>query len=168
MSDFAPARSRTRRNATDTYLTFALGEETFALSILRIREIIGIIGITPMPGMPPHVRGVLDLRGKVIPVVDLRCRLGFTPVPDRKRTCIVIVQVGNLADAILVGLVVDRVCDVRDIPPSAIEAPPHFGQVADASCITGVGKCGKQVVMLLDTERVSGREEFALPTAAKD
>ncbi len=70
MSDIAPPRSRTRRNATDTYLTFALGEESFALPILRVREIIGITDITRVPRMPAHVRGVLNLRGKVIPVID--------------------------------------------------------------------------------------------------
>lgn len=168
MSDLAPPRSRTRRNATDTYLTFALGEESFALPILRIREIIGITEITPVPRMPAHVRGVLNLRGKVVPVVDLRCRLGFKPVPDHKRTCIVIVQIGAGADAFLVGLVVDRVSEVRDIPPTAIEPPPQFGHAADNDCITGVGKSGKHVVMMLDTDRVAGREELAQPTAAKE
>ncbi len=168
MSDLAPPRSRTRRNATDTYLTFALGDESFALPILRIREIIGITEITPVPRMPPHVRGVLNLRGKVVPVVDLRCRLGFKPVPDHKRTCIVIVQVGAGAEAFLVGLVVDRVSEVRDIPPTAIEPPPQFGPVADNDCITGVGKSGKHVVMMLDTDRVAGREEVTTPAAGKE
>ncbi len=164
MSEHAPPRSRTRRNATDTYLTFALGDESFALPILRVREIIGITDITPVPRMPPHVRGVLNLRGKVIPVIDLRRRMGFEPVPDHKRTCIVIVQTGNGADSILVGAVVDRVSEVRDIPPSQIEPPPQFGATADLGCITGVGKGGKHVVMLLDTDRVAGREELATGT----
>ncbi|HAT09948.1 MAG TPA: chemotaxis protein CheW [Planctomycetes bacterium] len=160
MSEHAPPRSRTRRNATDTYLTFALGDESFALPILRVREIIGITDITPVPRMPAHVRGVLNLRGKVIPVIDLRRRMGFEPVPDHKRTCIVIVQTGSGAEAILVGAVVDRVSEVRDIPPSQIEPPPQFGAIADPGCITGVGKGGKHVVMLLDTDRVAGREEL--------
>jgi purine-binding chemotaxis protein CheW len=164
MSEHAPPRSRTRRNATDTYLTFALGDESFALPILRVREIIGITDITPVPRMPPHVRGVLNLRGKVIPVIDLRRRMGFDPVPDHKRTCIVIVQTGTGTDAILVGAVVDRVSEVRDIPPSQIEPPPQFGAAADLGCITGVGKGGKHVVMLLDTDRVAGREELAAGT----
>jgi purine-binding chemotaxis protein CheW len=164
MSEHAPPRSRTRRNATDTYLTFALGEESFALPILRVREIIGITDITPVPRMPPHVRGVLNLRGKVIPVIDLRRRMGFEPVPDHKRTCIVIVQTGSGADSILVGAVVDRVSEVRDIPPSQIEPPPQFGATADAGCITGVGKGGKHVVMLLDTDRVAGRDELTAST----
>jgi purine-binding chemotaxis protein CheW len=168
MSDISPPRSRTRRNATNTYLTFALGEESFALPILRIREIIGITEVTPVPRMPEHVRGVLNLRGKVVPVIDLRRRLGFKPAPDHKRTCIVIVQLGTGAEIILVGLVVDRVSEVRDIPPTAIEPPPQFGPVADNDCITGVGKSGKHVVMMLDTDRVAGREVLVQPAAAKE
>lgn len=167
MSDTAPPRSRTRRNATDTYLTFALGDESFALPILRVREIIGITDITAVPRMPPHVRGVLNLRGKVIPVIDLRRRLGFEPAPDHKRTCIVIVQTGTGAEAILVGAVVDRVSEVRDIPPGAIEPPPQFGSAADLGCITGVGKGGKHVVMILDTDRVAGREDLVPSSSAK-
>lgn len=166
MSEAVPQRSRTRRNATDTYLTFALGDETFALPILRVREIIGITEITPVPRMPAHVRGVLNLRGKVIPVIDLRRRLGFEPIPDHKRTCIVIVQAGSGADAILIGTVVDRVSEVRDIPPAQIEPPPQFGAGTDSGCITGVGKGGKHVVMLLDTDRVAGRDELAKTGAA--
>ncbi len=162
----SPSRSRTRRNATDTYLTVTLGTEYFALPILRVREIIGITEITPVPRMPTHVRGVLNLRGKVIPVIDLRRRLGFEPVPDHKRTCIVIVQAGNGADQIQVGAVVDRVSEVRDIPPGAIEPPPRMGNAIDLACITGVGKNGKQVVMLLDIDRVAGREEIAAAAAA--
>jgi purine-binding chemotaxis protein CheW len=97
-------------------------------------------------------------------VIDLRRRMGFDPVPDHKRTCIVIVQTGTGTDAILVGAVVDRVSEVRDIPPSQIEPPPQFGAAADLGCITGVGKGGKHVVMLLDTDRVAGREELAAGT----
>lgn len=161
MNDHATApRSRTRRNATDTYLTFALGDENFALPILRVREIIGITDITPVPRMPPHVRGVLNLRGKVIPVIDLRRRLGFEPIPDHKRTCIVIVQAGSGADAILIGAVVDRVSEVRDIPPGSVEPPPRLGSGVDLACITGVGKSGKHVVMLLDVDRVAGRDDI--------
>ncbi len=163
----APTRSRTRRNATDTYLTFALGDESFALPILRVREIIGITDITPVPRMPAHVRGVLNLRGKVIPVIDLRRRLGFDTVDDQKRTCIVIIQAGSGADAILVGLVVDRVNEVSDIPPSAIEPPPRLGAGVDLACITGVGKSAKSVVMMLDTDRVAGRDEMpSLPSTS--
>jgi purine-binding chemotaxis protein CheW len=166
MTDHATApRSRTRRNATDTYLTFALGEESFALPILRVREIIGITDITPVPRMPAHVRGVLNLRGKVIPVIDLRRRLGFEPIADHKRTCIVIVQAGTGADAILIGAIVDRVSEVRDIPPTAIEPPPRLGANVDLACITGVGKSGKHVVMLLDVDRVAGRDEIAAAAA---
>jgi purine-binding chemotaxis protein CheW len=164
MSEHAPApsRSRTRRNATDTFLTFALGDESFALPILRVREIIGITDVTPVPRMPAHVRGVLNLRGKVIPVIDLRRRLGFDPLPDSKRTCIVIIQTGTGTEAVQIGVVVDRVSEVRDIPPSAIEPPPQLGASVDLACITGVGKSGKHVVMLLDADRVAGREELAV------
>jgi purine-binding chemotaxis protein CheW len=163
MTDHAtPPRGRTRRSAAETYLTFALGESAYALPILRVREIIGIGDITPVPRMPVHVRGVLNLRGKVIPVIDLRRRLGLDPVPDHKRTCIVIVQTGTGADLILVGAVVDRVSEVRDIPASAIEPPPAFHASGDLQCITGVGKSGKQVVMLLDVDRVAEREDAAL------
>lgn len=161
MNDHVTApRSRTRRNANDTFLTFSLGDENFALPILRVREIIGISDITPVPRMPPHVRGVLNLRGKVIPVIDLRRRLGFEPVADHKRTCIVIIQAGSGQDAILVGTVVDRVSEVRDIPPASVEPPPRLGSGVDLACITGVGKSGKHVVMLLDVDKVAGRDEL--------
>ena len=151
--------SRRARSATHKYLTLQLANEQYGIPILKVQEIICLQDITPVPRMPSEVRGVINLRGKVIPVIDLRMRFGMPSGVDTKRSSIVVVQV-TAADPklapVVMGLVVDQVSEVQDILPEQIEPPPNFGGGIDTSAVSGVGKCGKHVVLLLDIDRLLG------------
>ena len=140
------------------YLTFKLGEETYGIEILKIQEIIGILCVTQVPNAPQYIRGVFNLRGKVIPVVDLRLKFNMTAKEDTERTCIVVVQVASTEDsgggAIIMGILVDEVSEVSDIAEGQIEPPPSFGSSVDSSFILGLGKISEHVVILLDVDRV--------------
>ncbi len=126
------------------------------MPILKVQEIIGLQDITPVPRMPNEVRGVLNLRGRVIPILDLRSRFGLERGEDTKRTCIVVVQVTGTAGPVIMGVVVDQVSEVQDIPPEQVEPAPALGASVDTAFIAGVGKVGKRVVMLLDIDRALG------------
>lgn len=132
------------------YLTFALGEEEYGLEILKVREIIGLMDITRVPRMPDFIRGVINLRGKIIPVVDLRLKFGMDEQEDTKETCIIVVDLEKL----LIGVVVDKVSEVLDILEDRIEETPDFGISVDTEFILGVGKCDDDVVMILDIAKV--------------
>jgi purine-binding chemotaxis protein CheW len=131
-------------------LTLRLGEEEYGLDILRVREIKGFSVITPIPNAPPYVKGMMNLRGTVVPVVGLRERFGLATVAYDKFTVIVIVTVGVR----VVGLVVDAVSDVLDLGANDVEPPPEFGARVDTSMLTGVAKRDERLVMLLDVERL--------------
>lgn len=148
--------SRTARKV----LSFALGNEEYGLDILAVREIIGLIDITPLPQSPEYVKGVINLRGKIIPVLELRTRFGMPSVNYTDETCIIVVDVpvDNDADARLMGVVVDTVREVLDIPTSAIEPPPEFGCSVPMDFITGIGKVRDKVVVMLDTSKVMNPE----------
>ena len=161
----APKSGRRSRSAANKYLTMVLGGEHYGLPILKVQEIIGLQDITPVPRMPSEVRGVINLRGRVIPVIDLRTRFGMERGEDTKRTCIVVVQVGG-AQPLTMGVIVDQVSEVQDIPPEAVEPPPAFGTAVDTSFIAGVGKIAKKVVMLLDIDRVLGAAEITQLSSA--
>jgi purine-binding chemotaxis protein CheW len=132
------------------YLTFSLADETYGLEILKVREIIGMMDITAVPKAPPHVRGVINLRGKVIPVIDLRMRFCLPTVEQTDETCIIVVYVGNVE----LGVIVDKVCEVLDIADKDIEDSPTFGTQVDTSFILGMGKSEDQVTILLDITKV--------------
>ena len=119
----------------DKYLTFALGDEAYGLEIMQVREIIGLMAITNVPRMPAFVRGVINLRGKVIPVVDLRLKFGMPRIEDTKETCIIVVNI----DGLLIGIVVDRVTEVLDITEEKIEETSTFGVHVDTQFIMGLG-----------------------------
>jgi purine-binding chemotaxis protein CheW len=138
------------------YLTFSLASEEYGLEILKVREIIGIMDITSMPQMPGYVKGVINLRGKVIPVIDLRLKFGLEPAEYTEQTCIVVVDVGSL-----VGVIVDTVQEVLDIDGSQIDPPPPLGASVDTSFVMGMGKVKDDVKILLDIDRVLGSEELA-------
>ncbi len=131
-------------------LTFRLGEEAFGLEILRVQEIKGYSAITPLPNAPPHVKGVMNLRGAVVPIVDLRRKFGMAPTEYTRFTVIVLVTVGPK----LVGLVVDAVSDVIELAAGDIEPPPELDASVDLSCLTGLGKSGDHLITLLDIDRV--------------
>ena len=147
--------------ATDTnldaqggkYLTFILAEEEYGLEILKVREIIGIMGITAVPQMPEHVKGVVNLRGKVIPVVDLRLKFAMPPTEYTEATCVIVVDVGTL-----VGIIVDTVQEVLDIDGSQVEPSPPLGASVDTTFILGMGKVKDEVKILLDIDKVLNDE----------
>jgi len=143
------------------YLTFQLAQEQFAIAILGIKEIIEYHGVTEVPMMPACVRGVINLRGAVVPVMDLLARFGRPSSPATKRTCIVIVEVAAAEERQVIGLVVDAVNEVLDIPSADIEPPPSFGARIRSEFIHGVGKVKGKFVLLLDVDRALSIDEIA-------
>lgn len=132
------------------YLTFKLADEYYGLEILRVREIIGMMTVTHVPGTPEFIRGIINLRGKVIPVMDLRRKFGLQDVEHTALTCIVVVEVSGVQ----IGAIVDEVSEVLNIAGKDIEEPPNFGNGVDTSFIIGIGKVKDRVMILLDTEKV--------------
>ena len=147
------------------YLTFALGREEYGLQILKVREIIKFMDITAVPHSPPQVRGVINLRGQVISVVDLRSRFAMAGAEQTDETCIIVVEISRGGRKLCTGIVVDRVSEVLDVPAEAIEDAPAFGARVDTGLILGMGKIGQSVKILLDIDAVLGVED-ELPLAA--
>ncbi|MGC4034291.1 MAG: chemotaxis protein CheW [Tepidisphaeraceae bacterium] len=143
------------------YLTFALGTEEYGLEILKVREIIGYMDITAVPRTPSHIRGVINLRGQVISVTDLRRRFGMPEAAKTEQTCIIVVEIGFEGRRVSMGIVVDRVSEVLNIPAQNIEDAPSFGANIDTSFILGMGKIGSSVKMLLDIDKVLSATETA-------
>ncbi len=143
------------------YLTFRLGQETFAMPILSIKEILEYPALTNVPLMAACVRGVLNLRGSVVPVVDLAVRFGRESGPQTRRTCVVIIEVQSEGEWMDVGVVVDGVNQVIDIPASEIEPPPSFGARLRADFIKGMGKVDGGFVVILDCGQVLSVQEIA-------
>ena len=141
------------------YLTFVLGHESYGVAVLKVREIIRMIDITTVPQMPCFVRGVINLRGKIIPVVDLRLKFGLAEAATTERTCIVVVQVRlPSGGSTQMGLVVDDVEEVLNITPADIEETPDFGSQIDTRYILGMAKIKGSVKALLDIDRVISGE----------
>ena len=136
------------------YLTFALGPEEYGLEILKVREIIGYMDITAVPQTPYYVKGVINLRGQVIPVVDLRAKFGMQTTDVTDQTCIIVVETSQEGRAFSTGIVVDRVQEVLDIAGKNIEQAPQFGSEVNTDFILGMGKVGESVKILLDIDRV--------------
>ena len=132
------------------YLTFALADEEYGLEILKVREIIGIMDIAEVPQTPDFVKGVINLRGKVIPVIDLRSKFQMETIEQTEETCISVVDV----DGVEMGIIVDRVSEVLDIASEEIEEPPSFGANVDTDFILGMGKAQERVTILLDISKV--------------
>jgi purine-binding chemotaxis protein CheW len=136
------------------YLTFSLGGEIYGINILQVKEIIGIMDITPVPQAPPYVKGVLNLRGKILPVMDLRRKFGFEERAYDERTCIIVVEMANEAGVLLVGAIVDSVSEVTNIADGEIDPTPDLGGQQDTEYIEGMAKMKGKVVILLDIARV--------------
>jgi len=147
------------------YLTFMLGGEVFAIGILAIKEIIEYGQLTEVPRMPASIRGVINLRGAVVPVIDLSARFGKTATTVGRRTCIVIIEVRSDLDAEeatqVVGVMVDAVNEVLDIPGDEIEPAPNFGAKIRADFIKGMGKVEGKFVIILNADRVLSVDEMA-------
>ena len=142
------------------YLTFALGQEEFGLEILKVREIIGYMDITAVPQTPHHVKGVINLRGQVIPVIDLRLKFGMEEAEITEQSCIIVVEIDAGTRQFQTGIVVDHVQEVLDISAKDIEDSPEFGSV-NTDFILGMGKIGDSVKILLDIDKVLGGEDFS-------
>lgn len=151
------------------YLTFQLGAEAFGIEILKVQEIIGLMPVTRVPRAPECVRGVINLRGRIIPVMDLRRKFGLEPHDDTERTCIVVVQVSRGDVRTIMGLLVDEVSEVLNVAAEQTEAAPSFGISVDTSFILGMAKVAQKVVMLLDVDRVLKEEDAeAVSTIAEE
>ncbi|MCK5565572.1 MAG: purine-binding chemotaxis protein CheW [Planctomycetes bacterium] len=147
------------------YLTFALANEEYGLEILKVREIIGYMEITNVPQTPMFVRGVINLRGQVIPVVDLRLKFGMEEAERTEQSCIIVVEITQGERAFQTGIVVDHVQEVLDIKEEQIEDAPQFGSTVDTDFVSGMGKIGDDVKILLDIDKVLGGEDFSKMTA---
>ena len=144
------------------YLTFTLAEEEYGIGILKIKEIIGMLPITTVPQSPEFVKGVINLRGKVIPVIELRLKFGMESVDYTERTCIIVVEIETRSGVVLIGVVVDLVSEVLNIKEEDIEATPAFGVKLNTDYILGMAKLGGGVKILLDIDRVLSTEDVAV------
>jgi len=143
------------------YLTFQLGREEFAIQVLKVREIMGVQDITAVPQTPAYVKGVINLRGKVVPVVDLRLKFGLSEAEYTQRTCIIVVQVELHSTMMLMGVVVDAVCEVLNLAAGDIEDTPDFGNGVATPYVLGMAKNKGKVKILLDINQVLTSQELA-------
>lgn len=132
------------------FLSFFLGKEEYAIEILKVQEIIGLMPITPVPRMPEYIKGVLNLRGKIVPVMNLRTRFGLNEIEYTEETCIIVVQENQY----LMGIIVDKVSEVADIDGKQIEEVPSLGNGEQSEYLSGIGKVKDQVKMIVDVEKV--------------
>ena len=149
------------REREGKYLTFSMQNEEYGISILKIKEIIGMMPVTPVPQTPEFVKGVINLRGKVIPVVDLRLRFEMEAIDYTERTCIIVVEIESMAGILLIGIVVDAVSEVLNIKGEDIEDTPAFGKGLDTNFILGMAKMEGGVKTLLDIDRVLNHDNLA-------
>ncbi len=146
---------------TGKYLTFTLGDETYGIGILKVKEIIGMMTITSVPRTPAFIKGVINLRGKVIPVMDLRLKFGMGEIPYTDRTCIIVVEIDSDDGTVLIGIVVDAVSEVLNIVKEDIEETPAFGTKLDTDYILGMAKTENSVKILLNIDKVLSSDEIA-------
>ena len=144
------------------YLTFSLASEEYGISILKIKEIIGMMPITSVPQTPEYIKGVVNLRGKVIPVMDLRLRFSMPAMDYTERTCIIVVEISGQAGTVQVGIVVDAVSEVLNIKSEDIEPTPSFGTKLNTDYILGLAKMGGGIKILLEITRVLSSEDAML------
>ena len=142
------------------YLTFTMANEAYGINILKIKEIIGMMQITMVPQTPDYIKGVINLRGKVIPVIDLRLRFGMEAMEYTERTCIIVIKIEGYEGVILTGIVVDSVSEVLNIKDREIEDTPTFGVDLISECLLGIAKMERGVKILLDINRVLKGDEI--------
>ena len=149
----------TKKKVTEgKFLTFVLGSEEYGVEILRVREIIGLMDITTVPQTPDYMKGVINLRGKVIPVIDLRLKFSMQEEEHTEETCVIVAEVNNTS----IGIIVDSVSEVLDIKSDEIEETPSFWQGINTDFIMGMGKTREKIIILLDIERVLSSEELEI------
>ncbi|SLM33079.1 Chemotaxis protein CheW [Desulfamplus magnetovallimortis] len=144
------------------YLTFSLAGEEYGIGILQVKEIIGMMPITSVPRTPNFVKGVINLRGKVIPVIDLRLRFGIEESEYTERTCIIVVEISGNHGDMVIGIVVDSVSEVLNIKAEHIEPAPSFGASLDSEYILGMAKLEGGVKILLDINKVLGSDDISI------
>lgn len=154
----AVAEKKLIKSHEGKYLTFVLSSEEYGIEILKVREIIGMMDITSVPQTPDYMKGVINLRGKVIPVIDLRLKFSMTEQEHTQETCIIVVEVNDS----LIGIIVDTVSEVVDVGGDEIEETPHLGQEIDTNFIMGMGKLKEKLVILLDIDKVLSAEELEI------
>jgi purine-binding chemotaxis protein CheW len=158
-------RAEVGNDRAGKYLSFLLAGEEFAIRILYVREIIGLLDITSVPQTPSYVKGVINLRGKVIPVIDLRLKLRLPEMDPTQRTCIIVVEMQSAGVTLHTGIIVDAVCEVLNLHPDDIEDSPNFGDGAAESYLLGMAKIKGKVKILIDINRLlSAREVHELDT----
>ncbi len=163
-SDPVPSGGKAAKEDSLQYLTFTLGDEVFAMDIRSVREIIQHGSMTIVPLMPAFVRGIINLRGAVVPVIDLQSRFGRANAQIGKKTCVIIFDVGAEGDKVELGLMVDAVSEVIDIAPSQIEPPPQFGTTISREYIRGLGKVGSEFIVILEPERALNIDDMVAIT----
>ena len=165
MAEFAEKVDKELKEIIDRegkYLTFSMAEEEYGIGILKIREIIGMMPITSVPRTPAFVKGVINLRGKVIPVMDLRLRFNMDSMDYNERTCIIVVEILGESETVQVGIVVDSVSEVLNIKQDEIEDTPTFGASLNTDFILGMAKMEGRVKILLDIDQVLSSDELSL------
>ncbi len=153
--------------STTQSLTFSLGEELYALDVGGVREVLEMTRITPLPRTPEYLRGVINVRGSVVPVVDLRLKLGMPRSQKTIDTCIVVLDITVDDSPVTVGILVDAVQEVVDFDSARIEPPPHLGTAMEAELIQGIGKREDRFVMILDIQKIFAEEELATLAAVE-
>jgi len=159
--------SETQDTVAGQYLTFTLDKEVFACSITRVREVLEFTTVTKVPRTPDFMRGVINLRGSVVPVMDLRRKFGMGATENSVDTCVIIVEVLVDGDALVLGAMADSVQEVIDLTAEQIEPPPKIGTRLDTRFILGMGKRGDEFVIILDIDQVFNAEELEAAQAAE-
>ena len=158
-----PAQATQADARAGKYLTFHLANEEFGIRVLKVREIMGLQEITAVPQTPMHIKGVINLRGKVVPVIDLRLKFGLESAEYTQRTCIIVTQVQAESGSVMMGIVVDGVSEVLNLTGQEIEDTPDFGEAIGGQYLLGMAKVKGKVKILLDIDRVlSGQELHGL------
>lgn len=147
---------------TSQYLTFKLDNEIYAMDITTVREVLDLIQITKVPQMPDFMCGVINLRGRVVPIVDLRLKFGLKKTASLKETCIVIIEVFLDGEETVLGILVDAVQEVISLEPEQIDPPPRIGTRLKTEFIRGMGKKGDEFIIILETSKVFSAEELAV------
>jgi len=160
--DSRSAGSAVAENRAGKYLTFRLDNEEYGLEILKVREIIGLMDITSVPKTPDYVRGIINLRGSVIPVLDLKLKFDMGATEDTEETCVIVVEVLLGGNSVMMGTIVDAVSEVLDIKENEIEDAPAFGTNVNTRFILGIGKVKDEVKILLDIDEVLTSSDIAM------
>ena len=164
MEGLATAEKPKTLVAASQFLTFSLGQEEYGIELLKVQEIKGYSAITPIPNTPPHIKGVLNLRGTVIPIIDLRLRFGMEGIEYTQFHVIIVINVGTR----VMGLLVDAVSDVLNVGPDDIRPSPDFGTHVDTQFISGMASTGEKVAVLLDIEKLFSEADLAVAGDGKN